>query len=139
MYRLIIALTFFISINLVSAQKEEVFLFYDGDSNTKCILDIEGKGLTERNYYLKESNKNFIDFHFCKQTFRFKKGDKSKVIKLKDLRKINISSIKFFEKEVNKNLLPINPFKKTYIIEKSSPNEYCMYEVIWLNNLTVVE
>ncbi|EDP95086.1 hypothetical protein U8527_08660 [Kordia algicida OT-1] len=119
-------------------KKETAYLLFDIKSKKKHLVE-DGSGNSKMlNAYRKEKQENLTIMHIYGESFAFginKQVDTCKIETLNDLKIVDIAYIK---DKKSKNVMRYNPFKKIYLIEKISKDKFVKYDVLWIDDWTMI-
>jgi len=136
MYRIILTLSFCLFFNCSgNAQGETVYLLFEDNKPVKCHISAYRDG-RDKKEVIKTAKKNIfykknIIFEICHQFFVFNPDINTK--KTIDTKPRNIVHIDYLINKLEEDYLNSKEklFKKIYVLEKKSDNEYIEYEVLW--------
>ncbi|WP_298510620.1 hypothetical protein [uncultured Kordia sp.] len=119
--------------------KETVYLLFDSKSKEKCIIE-DGSGNSQNlNAYRKayQDHNNLTFFHIYKESFAFGSNKRKDTCNIKELDNLKIVDVAYIQDKKSKNIMKYNPFKKIYIIEVISKDQFVKYDVLWIDDWTM--
>lgn len=123
--------------------KEIIYVLFDKQSKEKCKVSVEGKGYVMMNKYRKEYENygNIINFKICNESFTAQKTksviDTCHISSLNDTKFVDF---KYLIKRYNSSdTLKHQLFEKIYFFEKISEAKVIKYEVIWVDDMLMID